>query len=101
MGASQATAARKPKPRRFQYSLRTLLLVVCVSGVLIGWVTGTLRHARQQRAAAIAVLKLGASVHDRRRSYTDPSQLPPKTGWREVLLGRDMEIVSVYVFGDK
>ena len=55
----------KPKLRWYQYSLRSLLLLMLVVSIVmsgISWLTTTMRRARRQREAAVAVEWLGGTV---------------------------------------
>ena len=52
-------SAHKPKRRFFRYSLRTMLVVVLVLSVWLGWMAN--RAAKQRRAVAL-VKELGGSV---------------------------------------
>lgn len=47
---------------RFQFSLRTLLLVVTLSAVLCSWLGVKLRQSRTEHEAAAAIEKLGGHV---------------------------------------
>lgn len=49
----------QPERRRFQFTLRTLLVVVAVGGVLGGWVGSGLREQWRQQAAAGELEKVG------------------------------------------
>lgn len=60
------TSAPKHKLRWYQFSLRTLLLVVLMAGVGFGLVGRKFQQARQQRRAVDELEKLGARV-----VYTD------------------------------
>ena len=52
----------KPRRRWFQFSLRTLLIVVTLSAVPLGWVGWKLEQGRRQRAAIAWVEKMGGTV---------------------------------------
>jgi hypothetical protein len=49
--------ARTTKRRRFQYSLRTLLVFVTLCALACSWLAVKMRRAERQRAAATAVLE--------------------------------------------
>ena len=54
-----------PAPKRlrwFQYSLRTLLLVVLLASIGMSWVAVRVQGARRQKAAVEAIKKLGGWV---------------------------------------
>ena len=52
-----------PKPRRwFQFSLRTLLVLMLVACIGMSWVALKMRQARRQRLAVIAILLEGGNV---------------------------------------
>ena len=52
-----------PTPRRrFQFSLRTLLVFVTACPVLCSWLAVKIRKVEQQRVAAEAISKLGGFV---------------------------------------
>ena len=52
----------KPKRRWFQFSLRTLLIVVTVSAASLGWVGWKLEQGRRERAAIAWVEEMSGSV---------------------------------------
>ena len=51
--------SRQPKLRWFQYSLRSLLLLMLAAAIGMSWVAVRVKSAREQEAAAEAVKKLG------------------------------------------
>jgi len=100
MDASTPNAAQ-PKSRRswYQYTLRTLLIVVTAAGCGLGWLGWKVREARQQQAAVAAILKLGGRVSydyqfDAAGSFLS-SGAPPGPEWLHALLGDDF-FRSVY-----
>ena len=53
----------RPKRRRwYQFSLRTLLIVVTLSAIPLGWVGWKLEQARRERAAIAWVEEMGGRV---------------------------------------
>jgi hypothetical protein len=55
-------ATPKPKRQWFQYSLGTLLVFVTVSAIPCSWLSVKMRQAERQRAAVVAIEKLGGYV---------------------------------------
>ena len=73
----------KPKRRWYQFSLKTLLLVmtaICLGPG--GYITHEQQKARNQWAAVEAIEKLGGRIE------FDPS-LPSRSAWQRLLLGDD------------
>ncbi len=60
--------APKRKRRWFQYSLRTLLVLVTVCAALCSWIAVKMQQAKRQREAAAAIEALGGIVHWDRQS---------------------------------
>ncbi len=79
-----------PEPRRrwFQYSLRTLLLVMLLASIGMSWFAAKLQPAREQREAAEAIEKLGGSVTYDWESDVSRSE-PPGPAWVRNLLGEN------------
>ena len=77
--------------RRFQFSLRSLLLLVVVVAIPCSWLATEMKAARRQRDSAKAVDEFGGQV-----TYDyelDPPYLPPKPpgpAWIYERLGIDM-----------
>jgi len=98
----------KPKRRRwYQFSLRTLLIVVLVLSLPLGWIGWKLEKAREQRKAVEAILKEGASVwYDyqmkKETGVLIPGAEPPGPAWLRKLLGDDVfaDVVQVFLRGD-
>ena len=79
--------------RRFQYSLRTLLLVMTLACIGMSWLGVKMQQARKQREAVEAIEKLGGWVH---YDYqVDQSgrwhfgAVPPGPAWLRNGLGED------------
>jgi hypothetical protein len=68
------------KRRRFQYSLRTLLVLVTLCAIPCSWVGVKIQHAHRIREAASAMAGMGGSV-----GWDTPSY----PAWLRNLLGRD------------
>jgi len=87
--------AAQPKSRRrwYQYSLRTLLIVVTLAGCGFGWLGVKMREAREQRAAVDAIKKLGGYVvydyESDSRGVRVPNATPPGPAWLRSILGDD------------
>jgi Leucine-rich repeat (LRR) protein len=61
-----APAEKPAKPRRwFRFSLRTLLIVVTISSVPLGWVGWRLGQARRERATTTWIEEMGGEVSRR------------------------------------
>ncbi len=58
----------KPKLRRFQFSLRTLLIFVTLCAIPCSWLAVKIKRFKQRQKAAAAIEKLGGSVHWSERS---------------------------------
>ncbi|MGO8688343.1 MAG: hypothetical protein ACLQLG_01800 [Thermoguttaceae bacterium] len=91
MAAETVPAAGRPKHklRWYQYSLRTLLLVMTLACVGMSWVAVKMKQARQQHAAVEAIRKLGGMV-DYDYQKKDPFDEPPGPAWLRKLLGDDL-----------
>ncbi len=102
-----ATMAEKPnaseptKPRRrwFQFSLRTLLIVVVLIGCGMGWLGPKVYNARRQRAVVAAIRQLGGKVaYDyefNAQGEPAPNLESPRKAWLHALVGDDF-VGSVY-----
>ncbi len=106
--AMSATADNAGKPKRkrrwFQFSLRTLLVLVAVVAV---WLALTVHSARKQREAVAAIEALGGHVvyeHERIRRFPGlvqgSPQEPPGPGpeWLRELVGEEYFVTVVGVF---
>ena len=72
---------RKTKRRWFQISLRTLLVLFLLSGVLFGWMGHRLSYARRQRAAVEEITTLGGMVGYRVAWSTSAEEPWLKESW--------------------
>ena len=86
--------APKPNLRWFQYSLRTLLVVLTLGAIICSWLAVKLQQAKREREAAAAITELGGKM----RWYAEPS----RPEWLRKLLGGDlfMRVEEVQVSGD-
>ena len=98
------TETNKPKPRRrwWQFSLRTLLIVLTGFGVALGWIV---YRANEQRKTVEWVREIGGSVWydyelDADGAFIDDAK-PPAPEWLLQLLGKEyfQEVSAVDFFG--
>ncbi len=86
-----------PRRRWFQYSLRTLLLVMLLVSIGMSWFAVKVQKARRQRTVVEAIKKLGGEV---KFDYEYGDQLPGNSadpGWFRNLLEEDFFATVVYV----
>jgi hypothetical protein len=86
------SAAKKPRPRRFQYSLRTLMIVMFLASIGMSWYATWRRIAGKQREAVAALRGVGAVVsYDYQDFGLDPGpdRSPPGPAWRRIMFGVD------------
>ena len=72
------TESSKPRRRWFQYSLRTLLLLMLLVSIGMSWVAVRMQRARRQREAVKGIERLGGGVMYDYQFDQSPSQ-PPGT----------------------
>ncbi len=80
--------------RRFRFSLRTLLIVVVLLSLPLGWFALKLRQAERQRQAVEAIREAGGYVS---YDYEFSGQEPPSPARLTGLLGEDFFADVVYV----
>ena len=90
MEPEKMTEAR-PRRRWYQFTLRTLLIVMTLASVGLSWFAVKLQQARRQRAAVEAIEKAGGWVeYDYELRTRPPSDAdPPGPAWLRNLLGID------------
>ncbi|MFC1596696.1 leucine-rich repeat domain-containing protein [Planctomycetota bacterium] len=79
---------RRRKRRRFQYSLRTLLVVMLLVSIGMSWLAVRRHRVRRQREAVEAIKELGGRVQSE-----EGTQVPP---WLRELLGDDFFFLKVH-----
>jgi hypothetical protein len=73
--------------RRFQFSIRSLLVLTIAVALPFSWLAVELKWARTQRETVEALMKLGGILHYDKKFY--PSAYPPALLWMRVRLGDD------------
>jgi hypothetical protein len=97
MVVTAPTTTPKPHRRWLQFSLRTMLLLVLIASVPLGWLGMKVREARQQWEAVRAIRMVeGVVEYDFERDETGVVQirpLPADLAWRLLdLVGDDIPI---------
>ncbi len=94
------TDARKPRRRWYQYSLRSLLLLMLLASIGMSWFAVRMQKSRRQQDAVEAVEKAGGwVVYDcQSEQASDPNAVPPGPGWLRDRLGEYFfaNVVAVY-----
>jgi Leucine-rich repeat (LRR) protein len=88
----------KPFRRWFQYSLRTLLIVVTLFAFACSWFAVKLGQAKRQREAVEEFSKLGGTIaYDYQLdASTKQNKEPPSPAWLRKILGDDFFHTVVY-----
>ncbi len=62
-----STTSQPPKPKRrwYQFSLKTLLVVMLVSTVVVGWIGGRVRQARVNRERVAAIEEAVVAIEEK------------------------------------
>jgi len=100
------TQTTNPK-RRFRFSLRTLLVVVVLLSVGLGWFAFKMRQAERQRKAVEAIIEAGGWVTYDCDLYEDLGYMQrpvsPAPAWLTRLVGDDffLDVGDVYLSGTK
>ena len=91
----------KLRRRWYQYSLRSLMLVVLFASLGMSWYAVRMQRARQQKEAIEEIRKFGGyAVYDYRVEQFGtplPHASPPEPAWLRDLLGEDFFSTAVYV----
>jgi hypothetical protein len=97
----------KRKRRWFQFSLRTLMIVVTVFAIVGGWFGAKMARARRQQATVEAVRKsvgwVGYKYQVGPFGQLIPNATPPNPAWLRKMLGDDFfaDVISVGVNTDR
>jgi hypothetical protein len=101
------SAKAKSKLRWYQFSLRTLLIVVTLFAVACSWFAVKMNQARKQKKAVDAIRKVGGAIfydywtEGQARLETHPEPLEPH--WLQQLIGEDFfhNVTYVHLGGEK
>ena len=89
----QPTVLKKPRRRWYQFSLRTLLIVVTLAGCGLGWLGPKAYQARRQQAVVAAIRQLGGKVaYDyefNSKGEPSPNSESFRSAWLHALVGDD------------
>ena len=101
-GGEPQPAVRQHERRRYQYSLRVLLLLPLVCAIPCSWVACRVQRAARQKAAVRGIVETGGSVtydyEAEARSHHWPSKPePPGPPWLRALLGEDFFSRVIYL----
>jgi hypothetical protein len=97
----------KRKRRWFQFSLRTLMIVVTVFAIVGGWFGAKMERARRQKATVEAIRKsVGWAGYDYQVEPSGqliPNATPPSPAWLRKMLGDDFfaDVISAGVNTDR
>ena len=98
MDEKRTTADVQAKPRRrwYQYSLRTLLIVVTIIGCGFGWLGAKVRIVRERKAMRSEIERRGALVINLDDTVWSPDTKPEPVGLIRRWMG-DEALCEVYV----
>ncbi len=91
----------KPRLRWFQYSLRSLLVLMVLVSIGMSWFAVKMQRARKQKEAVEAIKKLGGEIqydYEVRQAGNPLPRVPPGPAWLRNLLGDDFFASAVGVF---
>jgi Leucine Rich repeat len=97
-----------PERPRFQYSLRTLMIIVTLFALPCSWFAVKLQQARKQREAVEVIMQAGgnvvydyqeASYDQSKRGFSATYSKPPSPAWLHKLLGDDFFCKVILVEG--
>jgi hypothetical protein len=100
METSQPEAPAR-KLRWFQYSLRSLLLVMLLASIGMSWVAVRMQRARRQKDAVEEITNLGGEVmydYEVQANRRFPLAQPPGPAWLRSLLGEDFFATVVHAY---
>lgn len=87
----------KPKRRWLRFSLRTLLIVIMLSSLPLGWLAMKMVQAKRQRRAVEAIEEAGGWVQYDCVVDESSKPQPPVPAWLTGLVGADMFVDVVQV----
>jgi len=85
---SNTSDSRPIRRRRFQFGLRSLLLLVTAIGLGLGWASWKLNEIRQHQRVVEEVRRLGATVSFEHQ-LNNPNPVAPGPRWLKRILGED------------
>ncbi len=102
MEIDHTPTADQPKGKRrwYQYSLRTLMIVVTLFAVACSWFAVKLQQAKRQKYAALAIMELGGFVgyeYEMTSSRVRLRGATPALAWLRGILGDDFFNAVIYV----
>ena len=83
--------------RQFQFSIRSLLVLVIAVALPFSWLGVEMKKAREQKEAVAAISKAGGDVcYNIYCGSSSQICVPPRSGWLDNVLGDDFQAVSFY-----
>src|SRR5205823_275033 len=101
-GDSREAPRKKPRWRWFRFGLKSLLLLILVLSLPLGWLAAERHQKSIERAAVAAIHELGGGVwydsHESRDPFDTADDLqPPGPAWLRFLLGDDFFVHATEV----
>jgi hypothetical protein len=84
------TLTPKPKRRWYQFSQRTLLVLVLLVSIGLSWLGIKMNQARRQREVVKAILEAGGAVYYDYEYKQSGNPEPPAPAWLRKLFGDDL-----------